>query len=78
MASLVYANDPIPPPPDDLPQIEEGATVRERQKIFSVPDLSGPMQVNTKVPESQVDKLSRNMKARSASTRSRVRHLTAR
>ena len=59
---LVYANDPyrLPGRP---PQIEEGATVRERQKIFSVPDLSRAMQVNTKVSESQIHMLARNMKA---------------
>src|SRR6202020_487976 len=40
-------------------------TVRERQKIFSLPDITR-MQVNTKVHESQVDKLAnaRNMKAK--------------
>jgi HlyD family secretion protein len=37
------------------PQVEEGATVRERQKIASVLDLAGLMQVNLKVPESKVD-----------------------
>jgi HlyD family secretion protein len=59
---VVYANDPyrLAGRP---PQIEEGATVRERQKIFSLPDLSLTMQVNTKVSEAQIHKLSRNMKA---------------
>ena len=47
-----------------IQQIEEGATVRERQKIFSVIDLNGPLQVNTKVHESQVDKLARGMHAK--------------
>jgi HlyD family secretion protein len=46
------------------PQIEEGATVRERQKIFRVIDLSGPLVVNTKVRESQIDRLSPSMKAK--------------
>ena len=51
---LVYAN----PPRSGLnrPQsawIEEGATVRERQKLLSVPDLSR-FQVDIKVSESQV------------------------
>jgi len=45
------------------PQIEEGATVRERQKIFSLPNLT-KIQVNAKVRESQVDKLLPRMKAR--------------
>ena len=48
------------------PRSRKGATVRERQRIFSVFDPNGPMQVNTKVHESQVDKLARRsrMKAR--------------
>jgi HlyD family secretion protein len=60
---VVYANDPARGIGNNPPQIEEGATVRERQKILSIPDLSR-MQVNTKVHESQVDKLAPNMKAK--------------
>jgi HlyD family secretion protein len=60
---VVYANDPNRAFGSSQPQIEEGATVRERQKIFSLPDISR-MQVNTKVHESQIDKLGRNMKAK--------------
>ena len=60
---LVFANDPNRNPGRPA-NIDEGATVRERQKIFSVVDLGGPMQVNTKVHESQIDKLSQKMKAR--------------
>jgi HlyD family secretion protein len=62
---VVYANDPNRAFGSSQPQIEEGATVRERQKIFSLPDITR-MQVNTKVHESQVDKLAnaRNMKAK--------------
>jgi HlyD family secretion protein len=60
---IVYANDPSRAFGSNRPQIEEGATVRERQKIFSLPDLAH-MQVNTKVHESQIDKLARRMKAR--------------
>ncbi|MGP0066517.1 MAG: efflux RND transporter periplasmic adaptor subunit [Isosphaeraceae bacterium] len=44
-------------------QIEEGATVRERQKILSIPDLSR-MQVNTMIRELHVDKLVPNQKAK--------------
>jgi hypothetical protein len=44
--------------------IEEGATVRERQVILKQLDLSVPLQVVIKVPETQVDKVSRGMKAR--------------
>jgi HlyD family secretion protein len=44
-------------------QIEEGATVRERQKILSIPDLSR-MQVNAKIREAWVDKLVPGQKAK--------------
>ena len=37
------------------PQIEEGATVRERQLIVRIYDLTSPMQVNAKVAEAMVD-----------------------
>ena len=60
---VVYANDPNRAFGSNQPQIEEGATVRERQKIFSLPDITR-MQVNTKVHESQIDKLASRMKAR--------------
>jgi HlyD family secretion protein len=60
---VVYANDPMRSFGSNAPQIEEGATVRERQKIFSLPDISR-MQVNAKVHESQIDKITPGMKAR--------------
>lgn len=60
---VVYANDPGRSFGNNAPQIEEGATVRERQKIFSLPDI-GNMQVNVKVHESQLDKVEPGMKAR--------------
>ena len=60
---LVYANDPSRAFGSRQPQIEEGATVRERQKIFSLPDITR-MAVNAKVHERWVDQLARNMKAR--------------
>ncbi len=60
---VVYANDPQRSFGSNAPQIEEGATVRERQKIFSLPDITR-MQVNTKVHESQIDKITPGMKAR--------------
>ena len=59
---LVYANDPNRAFGRNQPQIEEGATVRERQKIFSVPDLTR-MQVNAKVLESMVDRVRIGLKA---------------
>ncbi len=60
---VVYANDPQRSFGSNAPQIEEGASVRERQKIFSLPDISR-MQVNTKVHESQIDKIKSGMKSR--------------
>ncbi len=62
---MVYATDPrfgsIRP---SLPLIEEGAQVRERQKILSVIDMDGPKLAVAKVPESQVDKIRHGMKAK--------------
>ncbi len=43
------------------PQIEEGATVRERQKIASVYDPNGPMQINAKVDEADIKSVRRKM-----------------
>ena len=61
---IVYANNPNRPVRGQpRAQIEEGATVRQRQKILSIVDLGGPMQVNTKVHESIVDRINRGMKA---------------
>jgi HlyD family secretion protein len=60
---LYYVNAPARPD-GRTPQIEEGATVRERQKIFRVIELNGPLQVNTKVHESQVNKLALGMRAK--------------
>jgi multidrug efflux pump subunit AcrA (membrane-fusion protein) len=59
---VVYANDPNRAFGSNQPQIEEGATVRERQKIFSLPDIS-KMQVNVKVHESHIYQVKRTMKA---------------
>ncbi len=61
---VVYANDPTRAFNRNQPQIEEGSTVRERQKIFSLPDLKGSMRVNTKVPESFVDQVRQGLRAR--------------
>jgi HlyD family secretion protein len=60
---VVYANDPMKSFGSNQPQVEEGATVRERQKIFSLPDIT-KMQVNAKVHESQIDKIQKGLKAR--------------
>jgi RND family efflux transporter MFP subunit len=59
---VLYANDPTSAW-RNKPAIEEGATVRDRQKIFSIPDLRGSMQVLTKVPESMVDRLALGLPA---------------
>jgi HlyD family secretion protein len=60
---LVYANDPNRLT-GRTPQIEEGVTVRERQKIFTVVDRDGPLRVITKIQESQIDKIRSKLKAR--------------
>ena len=61
---VVYANDPSRMFGSNRPQIEEGATVRERQKIVSISDLKGPMQINAKVHESEIDHVAPRMTVR--------------
>ena len=60
---VVYANETNRFGGTAQPLIEEGATVRERQKIFSLPDITH-MRVNTKVHESMVDKVSPGLSSR--------------
>lgn len=60
---VVYANDPGRFGGNNQVQIEEGATVRERQKIFSLPDIT-QMRANTKVHESMVDRVTRGKPAK--------------
>jgi HlyD family secretion protein len=60
---VVYANDPSRFGGSSQPQVEEGAAVRERQKIFSLPDISR-MRVNAKVHESMVDRIAKGLHAR--------------
>jgi RND family efflux transporter MFP subunit len=60
---IVHANDPGRNFGNRPPEIEEGATVRERQKIFSLMPFNDPMQVNTKVHESKIDNVKAGMKA---------------
>src|SRR5262249_25649592 len=60
---VVYANDPNRFGGQNMLQIEEGATVRERQKIFSLPDIT-QMQVNTKVHEAMIDQIRSGLRAR--------------
>lgn len=60
---IVYANEQNNMRGNTQPLIEEGATVRQNQKIFSLPDINN-MQVNTKVHESMVDRVSPGLRAR--------------
>ncbi len=60
---VIYADNPGRRANNGRPQVEEGATVRERQRIASVIDLAGPMQVNLKVPESKVDLVTPGLRA---------------
>ena len=60
---IVYANDGNQMRGNSAPQIEEGAVVRERQKIFSLPDINN-MQVNTKVHEAMVNDVEQGQKAK--------------
>jgi len=59
---VVYANDPSRMWGSNQSQVEEGATVRERQKIIQIPDINR-MQVNAKIHEAQIDKITPNLKA---------------
>jgi RND family efflux transporter MFP subunit len=54
---LVLANDPNRT--TSQPQIVEGAMVRERQLIFTLVDTDKPMQVNAKVREAMIDRITR-------------------
>src|SRR5262249_2241865 len=58
---IVYSTDGNMFRMNNQAQIEEGATVRERQKIFSLPDITR-MQVNAKVHESMVNKVAQEQK----------------
>jgi len=60
---LAHANDPSRVNQQQL-QIEEGATVRERQKIFGVVNLAGPMRINAKVREAMVDQVKQGQAVR--------------
>ena len=61
---VIYANTPDRNQRGDFRQVEEGVTVRERQKLFSVPDTSKPMLVNVKISESQIANVANRMKAK--------------
>ena len=57
---------------------EEGATVRERQRIFWVFEPDSPMMVNVKVPESMVDRVGRGRRFALTLMHSPVRSLMER
>src|SRR5262249_50837210 len=59
---VVYANDPNRFGGSSQPQIEEGAVVRERQKIFSLPGISR-MRGNTKGPQPMIARLKEDLAA---------------
>jgi RND family efflux transporter MFP subunit len=59
---VVYGNDPDRP--FQPPNIVVGAKVRERQLIFHVRDIDGPMRVNIKLPEVEVDRIRPELTAR--------------
>ena len=60
---VVYANKSSGRFGSSQIQIEEGASVRERQSLLKLPDL-GQMQVKVNVHETKVENLARNMRAR--------------
>ena len=60
---VVYANETNRMGGSNQAMIEEGAQVRERQKIFSLPDIAH-MRVNTKVHESMIDRVNTGLSAR--------------
>ena len=59
---LVYVNDVNRMGQSNQPQVEEGATVREHQRIFNLPDITN-MRVNTKIHESRVNNVHVGMRA---------------
>ncbi len=60
---VVYANDPSRFGESQQPQIEEGASVRERQIIFRIPDLDA-IRMNAMVREAIIDRVQRGQRAR--------------
>jgi RND family efflux transporter MFP subunit len=61
---VAYANDPNRMFGSNQSQIEEGARVRERQRIFRLPDLAAPWQVNAKVREMIVARVAPGQRVR--------------
>jgi RND family efflux transporter MFP subunit len=61
---VVYANDPYRPGQQPRAQIEEGATVRDRQLIARIANIDAPMRINAKVLEAMVDRVEPGMRAK--------------
>ena len=62
--TVVYANEPNRFGSQPRPQIEEGSTVQERQKIFSIHEVDGPYRVAAKVQELMIGQVTRGQTAR--------------
>jgi multidrug resistance efflux pump len=63
---VVLPNDPNRPAGIGSvgPAIEEGAPVRQRQRVFTIPDTAAPLRVNVKVPESVIEWVRPGQRAR--------------
>jgi hypothetical protein len=66
---LLHANDTrisrlLGSPHDNRPSIANGATVRQRQIIFTMSDLESPLRVVTRVPAWSIGRVKRDVKAR--------------
>jgi RND family efflux transporter MFP subunit len=59
---VVYANERSAMPGMTQPDIQEGSTVRERQRILRLPDVAH-MRVNAKIDESQISRIAPGQKA---------------
>jgi RND family efflux transporter MFP subunit len=60
---ITFVNDDVMRPGSNQTRIEEGATVREHQKIFRLPDITH-LRVNAKIHESLIDRISPGERAR--------------
>lgn len=70
---VVYANENTRYGQSQL-LVEEGAMVRERQKLFTLPDITA-MQVNTKIHESLVERVDRALEKGGLKARIRIESL---
>jgi HlyD family secretion protein len=60
---VVHANDPNRAAFGGASVIQQGKTVRERQLIFRIYDIDGPMQANVKLSEEDVEKVHHGFRA---------------